>query len=148
MGKGVKADPKEALKWLSLAEDSGFGEEHDLSAFAKYADPSQASIIAYERSIPKQEPAQKPAIRKPETKKRRKKYTGPFAGLVNPLIELWDMMVPEDANFFEWVILTVIYVVVASVILAVSLLFFVFQIFQVLFLVEGIRGLAHGRRCR
>lgn len=46
------------------------------------------------------------------------------------------------------VILTIIYVVIASVILATSLLFFVFQIFQVLFLVDGIRGLAHGCRRR
>lgn len=58
------------------------------------------------------------------------------------------MIVPEDANFFEWIILTVVYVIIASVILAVSLLFFVFQIFQVLFLFEGIKGLAHGRRSR
>ena len=148
MGKGVKADPEEALKWLSLAEDSGFGEERDLSAFAKYADPVQSAIIAYERSIKKQESAQKPAIRKPETKKRRKKYTGLFAGLVNPLVELWYMIVPEDTNFFELVILTIIYIVIASVILALSLLFFVFQIFQVLFLIEGMRGLAHGHRGR
>ena len=48
MGKGVKADLAEALKWLSLAEDSGFGQEHDLSAFAKYSDPVQSSIMAYE----------------------------------------------------------------------------------------------------
>ena len=148
MGKGVKADPEEALKWLSLAGDSGFGQEHDLSAFAKYSDPVQSSIMAYERSITKQEPAQKPVIQKTEPKKCRKQYTGPFAGLVNPLVELWDMIVPEEANFFEWVILTVIYVVIASVVLAVSLLFFVFQIFQVLFLIEGIKGLAHGRRSR
>ena len=148
MGKGVKADLAEALKWLSLAEDSGFGQEHDLSAFAKYSDPVQSSIMAYERSITKQEPAQKPVIQKTEPKKCRKQYTGPFAGLVNPLVELWDMIVPEEANFFEWVILTVVYVVIASVVLAVSLLFFVFQIFQVLFLIEGIRGLAHGHRSR
>ena len=148
MGKGVKADLAEALKWLSLAEDSGFGQEHDLSAFAKYSDPVKSSIMAYERSITKQEPAQKPVIQKTEPKKCRKQYTGPFAGLVNPLVELWDMIVPEDANFFEWIILTVVYVIIASVILAVSLLFFVFQIFQVLFLIEGIKGLAHGRRSR
>ena len=148
MGKGVKADPEEALKWLSLAGDSGFGQEHDLSAFAKYSDPVQSSIMAYERSITKQEPAQKPVIQKTEPKKCRKQYTGPFAGLVNPLVELWDMIVPEDANFFEWIILTVVYVIIASVVLAVSLLFFVFQIFQVLFLFEGIKGLGHGRRSR
>ena len=148
MGKGVKADPEEALKWLSLAGDSGFGQERDLSAFAKYADPVQSTILAYERSITKQEPTQKPVIQKTEPKKRRKQYVGPFAGLVTPLMELWDMIVPEDANFFEWVFLTVIYVVIASVVLAVSLLFFVFQIFQVLFLIDGIKGLAHGRRSR
>ena len=148
MGKGVKADPEEALKWLSLAGDSGFGQERDLSAFAKYADPVQSTILAYERSITKQEPTQKPVIQKTEPKKRRKQYVGPFAGLVTPLMELWDMIVPEDANFFEWGLLTVIYVVIASVVLAVSLLFFVFQIFQVLFLIDGIKGLAHGRRSR
>ena len=148
MGKGVKTDPEEALKWLSLAENSGFGQERDLSAFAKYADPVQSSIMAYERSITKQEPAQKPVIQKTEPKKRKKQYTGPFAGLVNPLVELWDVIVPEDTNFFEWVILTIVYVVIASVIRVVSLLFFVFQIFQVLFLIEGIKGLAHGRRSR
>ena len=148
MGKGVKADPEEALKWLSLAGDSGFGQERDLSAFAKYADPVQSTILAYERSITKQDPVQKPVIQRTEPKKRRKQYAGPFAGLVNPLVELWDMIVPEDVNFFEWVILTVIYVLIASVVLAVSLLFFVFQIFQVLFLIEGIKGLAHGRRSR
>ena len=148
MGKGVKADLAEALKWLSLAEDSGFGQEHDLSAFAKYSDPVQSSIMAYERSITKQEPAQKPVIQKTEPKKCRKQYTGPFAGLVNPLVELWDMIMPEEANILEWIVLLIFYIVVATVILVVATIFFVFQIFQVLFLIEGINGLAHGRRSR
>ena len=78
----------------------------------------------------------------------RKKYTGPFAGLVNPLIELWVLIVPENVNFFEWIILTIIYVVIASVLLAVSILFFLFQIFHVLLVFEGVRGLVHGSRSR
>ena len=148
MGKGVKADPEEALKWLNLAEDSGFGKERDLPAFAKYADPVQSTIIAYERSINKQGPAQKPVIQKTAPKKRRKQYNGPFAGLITPLVELWDMIIPEDVYFFQWVILTIIYVVIASALLVVSLLYFAIQIIHVLLIFEGVRGLAHGRRSR
>ena len=55
---------------------------------------------------------------------------------------------PEDANFFEWIVLLIFYIVVASVILVIAAVSLVFQIFQVLFLVEGIRGLAHSSRSR
>jgi len=146
-GRGVKADYDEADKWFSAASDQGcFATESDFAELnvllqKSYKDGT-LKFKALEQ-IEKKYEAKKAPKRRP-----RKKYTGPFAGLVNPLIELWDMIVPEDANFSEWVILTIVYVVIASVVLAASTVFFVFHIFQVLFLVEGIRGLAHGHRSR
>lgn len=145
-GKGVKADYNEAERWFSAAFDQGhFATESDLAELNTLLEKSFRDGTLKYREL---ERLEKPCEEKKTPRRPRKKYNGPFAGLVNPLVELWDMIVPEDANFFEWVILAVIYVVIASGILAVSLLFFVFQVFQVLFLVEGIRGLAHGRRCR
>ena len=145
-GKGVKADYNEAEKWFSAAFDQGyFATESDFAELNALLEKSFRDGTLKYKGL---ERLEKQCEEKKTPRRPRKKYTGPFAGLVNPLVELWDMIVPEDANFFEWGILAVIYVVIASVILAVSLLFFVFQVFQVLFLVEGIRGLAHGRRCR
>ena len=145
-GKGVKADYNEAERWFSAASDQGhFATESDFAELNALLEKSFREGALKYKGL---ERLEKPCEEKKAPRRPRKKYTGPFAGLVKPLVELWDLIVPEETNFFEWVILTIIYVVIASVILAVSLLFFVFQIFQVLFLIEGIRGLAHGRRCR
>ena len=145
-GKGVKADYDEAARWFSAASDQGyFATESDFielnALLQKSYKEGTLKCKALEQLEKKYEVKNAPHC-------PRKKYTGPFAGIVNPLVELWDMIVPEDTNFFEWVILTIVYVVIASVILVVSLLFFVFQFFQVLFLIEGIKGLAHERRSR
>lgn len=146
-GRGVKADYDEADKWFSTAADQGcFATESDFVELNALLQKSyKDGTLKYRglEQLEKQYAAKKTTPRHP-----RKKYTGPFAGLVNPLIELWDMIMPEEANIFEWIVLLIFYIVVATVILVVATIFFVFQIFQILFLVEGIRGLAHGHRSR
>jgi len=146
-GRGVKADYDEADKWISTAADQGcFATESDFAELNALLQKSyKDGTLKYRglEQLEKQYEAKKTTQRQP-----RKKYAGPFAGLVNPLIELWDMIMPEEANIFEWIVLLIFYIVVTTVILVVATIFFVFQIFQILFLVEGIRGLAHGHRSR
>ena len=145
-GKGVKADYNEAERWFSAAFDQGrFATESDFAELNALLEKSFREGTLKYRGLErlKKQCEEKKAPRRP-----RKKYTGPFAGLVNPFVELWDEMMPEDANFFEWTVLLIFYIVVASVILVIAAVSLVFQFFQVLFLVEGIRGLAHGSRSR
>ena len=146
-GRGVKADYDEADKWFSTAADQGcFATESDFAELKALLQKSYKDGTLKYRGLEQLE-KQFEAKKAPQ-RRSRKKYTGPFSGLVNPLVELWDMIVPEDANFFELIVLLIFYIVVASVILIVAAVFFVFQIIQVLFFVEGIRGLARGHRSR
>ena len=145
-GKGVKADYVEADRWFSAASDQGhFATESDFAELNALLEKSfREGTLKYKEL----ERLEKQCEEKKAPRRPRLKYTGPFAGLVNPFVELWDMIMPEDANFFEWIVLLIFYIVVASVILVIAAVSLVFQIFQVLFLVEGIRGLAHSSRSR
>ena len=145
-GKGVKADYEKAERWFSCAADQGcFATKNDYAEMNALLQKSYKEGTLKGKAL---EQLEKQCEAKKAAHPPRKKYTGPFAGLVNPLIELWDLIVPENVNFFEWIILTIIYVVIASVLLAVSILFFLFQIFHVLLVFEGVRGLVHGSRSR
>ena len=145
-GKGVKADYEEAERWFLCAADQGcFATKND------YAELNALLQRSYKEGTMKckaLEQLEKQCEAKKAAQHPRKKYTGPFTGLVNPLVELWDLIVSEDTNFFELVILTIIYVVIASVLLAVSILFLLFQIIHVLLVFEGVRGLVRGSRSR
>ena len=111
-GKGVKADYDEADRWFSAASDQGyFAAESDFIELNALLQKSYKEGTLKYKAL---EQLEKKYEAKTAPRCPRKKYTGPFAGLVNPLIELWDMIVPEDTNFFEWVILTFVYVVIAS----------------------------------
>ena len=145
-GKGVKADYVEADRWFSAASDQGhFATESDFAELNALLEKSFREGTLKYKGL---ERLEKQCEEKKAPRRPRQKYTGPFAGLVNPFVELWDMIMPEDANFFEWTVLLIFYIVIASVILVIAAVSLVFQIFQVLFLVEGIRGLAHSRRSR